>query len=149
MNITITDIENKLIQKEQGTFQIICNEILSRNGLIPFDYTGAQQCTQKTIAGTPDSIFTDKNDKYIFVEYTTCEKNKLNNKIKDDVKKCLNEIKDNSLEGKVSKIIFMHNRKQPKITFIENIKNECGDIPFEIYGSDYICTEIKNKYFKG
>lgn len=147
MNITITDIENKLIQKEQGTFQIICNEILSKNGLIPFDYTGAQQCTQKTIAGTPDSIFLDKNNKYIFVEYTTCEKNKLNNKIQTDVKKCLSEIKENKLEGKVSKIIFMHNRKQPKIKFIESMKKECNDISFEIYGSDYICTEIKNKYF--
>lgn len=147
MNVTITDIENKLVQKEQGVFQIICNEILSRNGLIPFDYTGAQQGTQKTIAGTPDSIFLDSNNKYIFVEYTTFERKKLNSKINGDIDKCLKEIKENKLEGKVSKIIFMHNRKQPTIKLIERIKKKCGDITFEIYGSDYICTEIKNKYF--
>ncbi len=145
--ISITDIESKLGQKEQGKFQIICNEILKNEGYITFDRTGSESGTEKTISGTPDSIFI-KDEKYVFVEFTTYQKVKLPQKIRDDVEKCFSLIDSDKLNGKVSKIIFMHNRKQPSLKIIEEIKKKCKkrNIEFIIYGSDYISDVIQKKY---
>ena len=57
------DIEMKLIQREPGQFQKICNEILCKKGYKPFDYTGSVKGTNKTKLGTPDSVFIDDNGK--------------------------------------------------------------------------------------
>ena len=120
------DIEMKLKEIESGRFQRICNEILCRKGYKPYEYTGSVKGTDKTKLGTPDAVFIDKNDKYIYVEVTTQASN-LKKKIKDDVTKCLNKIKNKeSLYGKVSKIIFMHNNDNPDESFIEDIKSQCG-----------------------
>lgn len=145
--ISITDIESKLEQKEQGKFQIICNEILKNEGYTTFDRTGSETGTEKTISGTPDSIFME-DEKYVFAEFTTCQKTKLPQKIRDDIEKCFNLIDSNKLNGKVSKLIFMHNRKQPSLKIIEEIKKECQkrNIDFIIHGSDYISDIIQKKY---
>lgn len=145
--ISITDIEYKLGQKEQGKFQIICNEILKNEGYETFNRTGSQLGTEKTILGTPDAIFI-KDKSYVFAEFTTYQKGKLPQKIKDDINKCFNLIDSDKLNGKVSKIIFMHNRKQPSLKVIEEIKNKCQKrgIEFIIYGSDYLSDIIQKKY---
>ena len=143
----IVDIETKLIQCESGIFQKVCNEILCNMNYVPFNYTGSQIGTNKTKKGTPDSVFTDLNGNYIYVEYTTTS-DKLNKKIKEDVEKCLNKIMNNpQLYNKVSKIIFMHNSKNPDEADIEKIKNICNDknIKFEIYGIDFIANKLQNE----
>ena len=139
------DIEMKLMQREAGQFQKICNEILCKKGYKPFEYTGSVKGTNKTKLGTPDSVFVDKNEKYIYVEITT-QTSKLKDKIKRDVKKCLDKIQQKKiLDGKVSKIIFMHNSNNPDESFIEEIKKMCGkNIKFEIYGINYLSNELQN-----
>ncbi len=144
--ISITDIENRLQQKEQGKFQKICNEILKNEGYITFDRTGSETGTEKTISGTPDSVFI-KDKEYIFVEFTTY-KAKLPQKIRDDVEKCFGLIDSDGLKNKVSEIIFMHNRKQPSFKVINEIEQKCNkrNIKFTIYGIDYISDIIQRKY---
>ena len=143
--LSITDIESRLIQKEQGIFQKIGNEIIARReGYEPFDYIGSQLGTDKTTSGTPDSVF-KKDNKYIFVEYTTFAQNKLNGKINGDIDKCLKEVKDKKLEDKVIKIIFMHNRKQPSLSKIKEFEKKCGNIEFEIIGAATICNIIQQE----
>lgn len=145
--ISITDIENRLQQKEQGKFQKICNEILKSEGYITLDRTGSEAGTEKTIPGTPDSVFI-KDDNYIFVEFTTYQKAKLPQKIRDDVEKCFKLIDSDGLKDKISDIIFMHNRKQPSLKVINEIKQKCNkrNIKFAIYGIDYISDIIQRKY---
>ena len=145
--ISITDIESKLEQKEQGKFQIICNEILKNEGYITFDRTGSETGTEKTVSGTPDSIFI-KDGNYIFAEFTTYKKVKLPQKIRDDVEKCFTLIDSDGLKGKVSSIIFMHNRKQPSLKIINEMEQKCKkrNIKFIIYGIDYISDIIQKKY---
>ncbi len=145
--ISITDIESRLQQKEQGKFQKICNEILKNEGYITLDRTGSEAGTEKTIPGTPDSVFI-KDDNYIFVEFTTYQKAKLPQKIRDDVEKCFKLIDLDELNGKVSEIIFMHNRKQPSLKVINEIEQKCNkrNIKFTIYGIDYISDIIQRKY---
>lgn len=139
------DIEMKLVQREPGQFQKICNEILCKKGYKPYEYTGSVKGTNKTKLGTPDSVFTDKNGKYVYVEITT-QTSRLKKKITDDVTKCLKKIRNKEiLDGKVSKIIFMHNSNNPDESFIEEIRNLCGEnIVFEIYGIFYLSNELQN-----
>lgn len=145
--ISIIDIEAKLGQKEAGKFQIICNEILKNEGYNTFDRTGSELGTEKTILGTPDSTFI-KNGNYIYVEFSTVKKRNLLKKIKKDIDKCLEKIHNDELKGKVSEIIFMHNRKQPELKDIEEIKEICKKekIEFIIYGVDTISDLIQRKY---
>ena len=145
--ISIVDIEAKLFQKEAGKFQIICNEILKNEGYNTFDRTGSELGTEKTILGTPDSTFI-KNGYYIYAEFSTVHKRNLLNKIKQDIDKCLKKIHTDKLKGKVSEIIFMHNRKQPELKDIEEIKKICKkeNVEFIIYGVDIISDLIQRKY---
>ena len=139
------DIEMKLKEIESGRFQRICNEILCRKGYKPYEYTGSVKGTDKTKLGTPDAVFIDKNGKYIYVEITT-QTSRLKKKITDDVTKCLNKIKNKeSLYGKVSKIIFMHNNDNPDESFIEDIKSQCRNIKFEIYGIFNLSNILQNE----
>lgn len=140
------DIECKLDQIEPGLFQKVCNEILCKMGYIPYDYAGSQKGTYKTKPGTPDSVFLDSQKRYVYVEYTTIKKESLNNKIIKDVEKCLTKIKDNTvLNNKVSKILFIHNTKNPDETITEKIKLMCNDIEFEIYGIDFLANKLQNE----
>lgn len=139
------DIEMRLIQTEPGIFQKVCNEILCKKGYIPYKYTGSVKGSNKTKLGTPDSVFIDSNQKYIYIEITT-QKDRIDSKIKDDVKKCLNKIKENPiLNNKISKIIFLHNNDNPEEMVTEEIKEMCGNIEFEIYGISYLSYILQNE----
>lgn len=139
------DIEMRLIQIEPGIFQKVCNEILCKKGYIPYKYTGSVKGSNKTKFGTPDAVFIDSEQKYVYVEITT-QKDKLDSKIKDDVKKCLNKIKSNPiLNNKISKIMFFHNNDNPEESVNEEIKEMCGDIEFEIYGISYLSSILQNE----
>lgn len=139
------DIEMSLIPIEPGMFQKVCNEILCKKGYIPYKYTGSLKGSNKTRLGTPDSVFIDSEQKYVYVEITT-QKDKIDSKIKDDVKKCLDKIKANPiLNNKISKIMFFHNNDNPEEAVTEEIKKMCGNIKFEIYGISYLSYVLQNE----
>ena len=139
------DIEMRLIQIEPGVFQKVCNEILCKKGYIPYKYTGSVKGSNKTKLGTPDSVFIDSEQKYVYVEITT-QKDKLDSKIKGDVKKCLDKIKSSPiLNNKISKIMFFHNNDNPEESVNEEIKEMCGNIEFEIYGISYLSSILQNE----
>lgn len=143
--MTLTDIEQKMLQLEAGMFQKMCNEILCKMNYKPYNYKGSQSGTYKTVLGTPDAIFQDANNMYVYVEYTV-QQTDLSNKIQEDVKKCLKNIKEENLENKFSKIIYMHNCKNIPPSINEEIKKICENVEFEIYGMDFIANLIKNKF---
>lgn len=144
--LRLPEIQNRLRETEQGAFQKICNEILTAEGYFPYKLTGSVIGSNKTKKGTPDSVYKEKDGKYIYVEITT-EQGKLSNKIKKDVQKCLDKIKTNQrLEGKISKIIFLHNQENIEEHLTEEIKQLCEKIEFEIWGIDTISLLLQNKY---
>ena len=84
-------IEIKKISKlEGGRFQNMCNQILDEMGYI-IHPLGSHDESDKTTPGTPDTFYL-KNDCYTLVEYTTQE-DRIFQKIKDDVEKCIKKIK--------------------------------------------------------
>lgn len=140
-----SDIEMRLLQCEPGIFQKVCNEILYHNGYIPYKYTGSVKGSNKTKLGTPDSVFTDSEKKYVYVEITT-QKDNLESKIKSDIEKCLNKISSSPfLHKKISKIIFMHNHENPDEIITEKIKGICKNIEFEIYDISYLSSILQNE----
>lgn len=140
-----SDIEMRLLQCEPGIFQKVCNEILYHNGYTPYKYTGSVKGSNKTKLGTPDSVFTDSEKKYVYVEITT-QKDNLESKIKSDIEKCLNKISSSPfLNKKISKIIFMHNHENPDEIITEKIKEMCKNIEFEIYDISYLSSILQNE----
>ena len=79
----ITTIKNSIRMMNQGSFQNLCDHILSKMGYNNLVSLGSQAGTQKTTKGTPDTYCIVDEDKYIFVEYTTQDK-QIFNKIKSD-----------------------------------------------------------------
>ena len=141
------EIENALLASEPGSFQKVCNEILALQDYIPYKYTGSEVGTNKTTRNTPDSVFCDKNNNFVYVEIATVKKERLLGKVNDDVDKCLKKIDENPiLKGHVVKILYFHNRKNIEEHERLKIQEKCNDIVFEIYGIDYISTLLLNSF---
>lgn len=144
--LRITDIQNRLKESEGGIFQKVCNEILSMKGYKPFKLSGSVLGSNKTRKGTPDSIYIDDDNKYIYVEITT-EQGDLSKKIIGDVKKCLDKINDNiELNGKISRILFLHNQENIDEILNEKIREMCGSIKFDIYGIETISSLLQTDF---
>lgn len=67
---TITAIKDKIGRLDQASFQILCDDYLSRVGYPNLVALGTMSGAQKTTPGTPDTYFCKKDDKYVFAEYT-------------------------------------------------------------------------------
>lgn len=137
-------IEIKKIGKlEGGRFQNMCNQILDEMGykLHPL---GSHDESDKTTLGTPDTFFL-KDDFYTLVEYTTQE-DRVFQKIKDDVKKCINKIQECKIEK--SKIIEFYTSSNLKIEEFKELNDLCSsnNIILEIYNVDRIANILKKEY---
>lgn len=132
-----------------GTFQNLCNEILRREINAPITSLGSQSGTNKTTFGTPDAYFY-KDDKYVFVEYTTTdnESTRLFNKIKSDLEKCFDEDTTKIPLSKIEKIIYCHTSSNLPPESTEQIQNKCHEknVVLEILGINELAHLIKDKY---
>jgi len=87
----LQDIENAVINLNPAAFQDLGDGYLKclhpewKLKCRP----GSQPGKQKTIKGTPDSVFQLPSGKYVFVQHSTNSTNKVG-KMKDDIDKCMN-----------------------------------------------------------
>ena len=91
---TIVSIKQKIEQLDAGSFQVLCDAYLSREGYPNPVSLGTKAGTQKTTQGTPDTYFCLANGKYVLAEYTT-QRPGLAGKIRSDLEKCF----DSQLSG--------------------------------------------------
>lgn len=84
---TIVSIKQKIEQLDAGSFQVLCDAYLSREGYPNPVSLGTKAGTQKTTQGTPDTYFCLANGKYVLAEYTT-QRPGLAGKIRSDLEKC-------------------------------------------------------------
>lgn len=143
----INTIKQKILQQDAGSFQIMCDAILTKEGYANILSLGTQAGTQKTTPGTPDTYFFDNgNKKYVFVEYTT-QQTELVSKIKDDVKKCLDVSKTGISTDDISEIIYFHTSSNIQPKDDKDIRNMCENlgIAFRMYGIDQLAGDL---YFK-
>ena len=104
---TLTDIKRKICELEGGAFQELCDALLSRRGYEGIHAYGMQSGTMKTTIGNPDTYYKNSAGKYIFVAYTT-QKERLFNKAKEDIDKCLDVSKTGVETKDIAEIIFCH-----------------------------------------
>ena len=137
-------IEIKKIGKlEGGRFQNMCNQILDEMGY-RIHPLGSHDESDKTTPGTPDTFFL-KDDCYTLVEYTTQEDG-IFKKIKGDVNKCINKIKDCKIEK--AKIIEFYTSSNLKIEEFKELNDLCSsnNIILEIYNIDRIANLLRKEY---
>ena len=137
-------IEIKKISKlEGGRFQNMCNQILDEMGYI-IHPLGSHDESDKTTPGTPDTFYL-KDDCYTLVEYTTQE-DRIFQKIKDDVEKCIKKIKECKIEK--GKIIEFYTSSNLKIEEFKELNDLClsENIMFKIYNIDMIANLLRKEY---
>ncbi|MDO5717029.1 MAG: PhoH family protein, partial [Tissierellia bacterium] len=144
--IRIAIVEQNILQLEAGTFQRLCDTYLIQKGYTNICSLGGKAGTNKTTLGTPDTYFF-LNGKYIFVEYTT-QMSGLFEKIKGDIKKCLDVSKTGVPLDEISEIIYFHTSS--KITPREDrmLKKICkkDGITLTLIGINQLASEICNSY---
>jgi hypothetical protein len=106
----LQSIENALISINDVVFQELCDSFLSlRNkNYSAFARSGSQIGKQKSVKGTPDSIFLLPSGKYLFVEYSTNVTKGLA-KIKEDILKCTDSTKSKIPSEQIAEIIICIN----------------------------------------
>lgn len=104
---TITSVKNRINQLNQASFQILCDELLSKEGYPNIVSLGTQDGAEKTTRGTPDTFFCLNNGKYVFTEYTT-QKTGLPAKIRADIDKCLDENYTKVPLQEIAEIVYCH-----------------------------------------
>ena len=105
---TINSVKNRINQLNQASFQILCDELLSKEGYPNIVAFGTQAGAEKTTPGTPDTFFCLSNGKYVFTEYTT-QKRGLPEKIRADIDKCLDENYTKVPLQEIAEIVYCHN----------------------------------------
>ena len=139
----ITIIKQNIKMMNQGSFQNLCDHILSNMGYDNLVSLGSQAGTQKTTKGTPDTYCIVDEDKYIFVEYTTQDK-QIFNKIKSDIDKCLDEKTTGIEVSRIAKILYFHissNLSPKQDNEIRSLCREKG-VSISIYGIDWIAFNL-------
>lgn len=83
-------VSDRLTRLNGATFQSLCDEYLCYkfyNHIRVFDREGSQRVKDKTIAGTPDTLFILDDDSVIYVETTTVDRG-IVEKLKSDIDAC-------------------------------------------------------------
>lgn len=140
----ITEIKRKIDELDAGSFQILCDAYLAKEGYPNIVSLGTNAGSQKTTRGTPDTYFCLPNGKYVFVEYTTTKSN-LPDKIRRDIQKCLNTpIPTDQIE----EIIYCHTSSNIEPKYDSEFKSICHQkgIKLAIIGIDQLSADLRYKY---
>ena len=144
---TITRIKQKISELDSGSFQILCDAYLSKEGYVNIVCLGTKEGTQKTTKGTPDTYFCQWQGKYVFVEYTTQQDN-LIDKINNDIDKCLDEEYTGISCEEILEIVYCHTSSNITPENDRNFKEKCErqGVKFTIIGIDKLADDICSKY---
>lgn len=140
----VQSIENALVQINDAVFQELCDSFLIRqnSSYKLFSRTGSQRGKLKTVKGTPDTFILLSNGKYLFVEYST-NISAGTSKLKDDIKKCIDEDRTEVSCKQIAEIILCVNFKI-RTKEIEELrillKNTC--IVLTLYTLDALALEL-------
>lgn len=144
---TITTIKQQISQMNPASFQIMCDDYLSRIGYPNLTALGTKEGEEKTTPGTPDTYFSEKNGQYIFAEYTT-QSDDIANKIKKDIEKCLDEKKTGVPIEKITEIVYCYTSSNLKPGDELELKNYCErhGILLTLVGIDKLAFDIFYRY---
>lgn len=101
----INQIQNKLRELDGGKFQKLAESYLYKKGYKRIYALGSVVGKDKTRKGTPDIFIPTTDGKYVFVEATT-QQDRILEKIKNDIAKCVDHSKAGVPIERIENIIF-------------------------------------------
>lgn len=108
-------IETGLKSMDGSTFQKLSFDFLNFKGYNFIGAPGAVIGKNKTLQGTPDGFFQKNNNKFIFCEVTTQNRDvnvsEFLKKLKGDIRHCFNESKSKISNSDISEVILIFNSK--------------------------------------
>lgn len=143
----LSDIKQKILQLDGGSFQELCDAYLSKLGYTQILSLGMKSGTMKTTKGIPDTYFLKSRDKYIFVMYTT-QQSKLYEKVYDDICDCLNPEKTGVEVSDVAEIIYCHTSANLSAGEDKSLRELCtsNGVLLQLKGIDQIASDIYNHF---
>ena len=144
---TIVSIKQKIEQLDSGSFQILCDDYLSREGYSNPVSLGTKAGTNKTTKGTPDTYFSLANGKYVFAEYTTQQAN-LSEKVRLDLEKCFDSNITGISNDDISEIIYCHTSSNIGTSSDKALRQYCEEkgVQLTLIGIDKLAEDINRKY---
>ncbi|MCL2425920.1 MAG: ATP-binding protein [Oscillospiraceae bacterium] len=141
----IENIKQKILQLDAGTFQNLCNSYLYKEkGYKGIMSLGSQAGTGRTTVGTPDAYFLTPDGKYVFAEYTI-RGQRVFQKIKGDLKKCLDVSKTEIPHNEIAEIIYCHTSSNITPTQDKELHSLCIDagVNLNLIGIDKLAEDIR------
>lgn len=141
----ITTVKDRISQLNQANFQILCDELLVKEGYLGIVSLGTKEGTEKTTPGTPDTYFCLGEGKYIFAEYTT-QKNGLPAKIRADIDKCLDEEHTKIPLCDIIEIVYCHTSSNISPASDRELRSICEGkgIKLTLLGVDLLAEKLMN-----
>lgn len=144
---TITSIKQRILQLDAGSFQILCDAYLSREGYHNIVSLGTRTGSQKTTQGTPDTYFCENDGKYVLVEYTTQQTN-LEKKVREDLNKCFDKSYTGLNIDDILEIIYCYASSNLIPGADKSLKQLCLDngIQLVLIGIDQLSEDLYRRY---
>jgi len=142
----INQIQQAILELEGGEFQNLATAYLVAKGFDKPNSIGSVVATNKVRKGTPDTLLTTPNGKYIFAEYTT-QRSRLIDKMKSDLAKCFDECKTGVPVEKIERVVFCFTGR-----IDAEQENELAEIcrgkgvNLDLFGIDALAFDLYLKY---
>jgi len=146
----IENIKQKILQLDSGTFQNLCNSYLYKEkGYSNVMSLGSQAGTRRTTVGTPDAYFLAPDGNYVFAEYTV-QKQRIYQKIKSDIEKCLDVSKTEIPHDEIAEIIYCHTSSNITPAQDSELRSLCREagVNLDLIGIDKLAEEL-HLYHRG
>ena len=100
-------IQNRIRELEGGAFQKLADAYLKKRGYERINSLGSVIGSNKVKQGTPDTLITLPNGKFVFAEHTT-QQDGTYEKLKSDLGKCFDEAKTGVPIEKIEEVVLCH-----------------------------------------
>lgn len=142
----LTQIEKALLEIDPAGFQRLCDSYLVYRGYDRINPIGLVIGADKVAKGTPDTLITRPDGKYVFAEYTTQQVG-LAKKFMGDLAKCFDEAKTGIPIDRIHEIVLCHTSR---LTTDEEYKlgEECRrhGVILSTYGLGAMAHDFYQKY---
>ncbi len=128
-------------------FQRLSEEILSKLGYENINPIGIAKNSEKPKPGTPDTLVSLDNGKYLFAEHTTDQGSSLKKKIREDIEKCLDESKTKIPLKDIESIYYFYNSNLDS-DFEYQVRKLCADnsIRLETYNLERLVRVLHDRF---
>lgn len=142
----INQIQKRLLELDGGAFQKLCDAYLHKKGYEAINSIGSVIGSNKVKKGTPDTLVTLPNGKYVFAEYTTQQKG-LYGKMVGDLDKCFDESKTGIPVEKIEQVIFCNNSELAPAD-MESLMEKCSveQVDLRVFGMGSLSYDLYLKY---